>query len=178
MKKSTTLILTVAIIVFTFATLILWKYIITTEVKTTLDNKLDNDIEKISQKSDTVTIPSDIFSDNFYPDDWDWDLGQDCYGLTTPDECGKINWPMNCKNCGCRTADIISCQQCIANKNSDPEMCENIISEDEVVEDFWQDNCYWGLVIKFRDKGRTDKIYFCDRFFESGHKEACYEIIK
>ena len=114
---------------------------------------------------------------NNIPENWDWDSGQDCYGLTSPEQCKKINWPMGCKNCGCRKAEIEDCYECLAEKKEDPSICEKINFDDKKKQNFWRDDCYWRLVIKFRNEGKIDRINFCDKFVEAGHKKACYDIV-
>jgi len=108
-------------------------------------------------------------------DDWDWDSGQNCNGFTVPKQCEELEWPISY---GCRKANIYNCYECLAEKNTEPSICENIILDDKESEDFWQDNCYWRLVIKYRDTNSISKIDFCDKFVEQGHRKACYDIIK
>ena len=66
---------------------------------------------------------------------------------------------------------IENCYECLAEKNEDANICKYIVSN------FWRDDCFWRLVIKFRDNDQLNKITFCDKFTEPGHKKACYDII-
>lgn len=131
----------------------------------------------IEEKCECKLHINESFLDLNNVENWEWDSGQNCYGLSKPEQCEKLEWPMGCKKCGCRKAGIYNCYECIAEKNSEPRICENIILDEKESEDFWQDNCYWRLVIKFKNTNKIDKIDFCDKFVEQEHEKACYNII-
>ncbi|HHD92424.1 MAG TPA: hypothetical protein ENL06_02245 [Candidatus Portnoybacteria bacterium] len=137
----------------------------------------NNDSKNNQESKNNRREDINIFSNSFNPKNWDWDSGQNCYGLTSPKQCQKINWPIGCENCGCRKASIENCYECLAEKNEDPNICEYIIFNDKEEENFWRDDCFWRLVIKFRDNDQLDKITFCDKFTEPGHRKACYDVI-
>ncbi|MBU1089189.1 hypothetical protein KKF38_00120 [Patescibacteria group bacterium] len=109
-------------------------------------------------------------------DDWDWDSGQDCYGFTKAEDCQVIEWPADC---GCRKAGIENCYECIAEKDKDATICENIVLDNQIEEDFWKDNCYWRVVIALNKVGMNNKINFCDKFsgeYRESYKEECLKL--
>lgn len=105
-------------------------------------------------------------------DDWDWDLGDDCYGLSSVSECEKINWPMSCS---CRVAEKDQCYGCFAYREKDDEYCDKIDDE------FSRNDCYWGVVVVFEKAGIEDQIDFCHKIApskEDARRDECYKIAK
>ena len=106
--------------------------------------------------------------------DWDWDSGQDRHGLTNSQQCDYLDWSINY---GCRAAQIVTCYECLAEKNKDATICENIEDENWVR----KDNCYWRLVISLSKAGMNDEIDFCDKFsgeWKESYKEECLKLAK
>lgn len=107
-------------------------------------------------------------------DDWDWDSGQNCNGFTIPEQCEELEWPIDY---GCRKAEVYNCYACLAEKNTEPSICEKIVLDEKEAEDFLHDNCYWRLAVKFSNENKVERIDFCEKFVEPGHKKACYDMI-
>jgi len=72
---------------------------------------------------------------------------------------------------------VDNCYECLAEKNKDATICENVEDEN------WsrKDNCYWRLVIALNKAGMNNKIDFCDKFigkYKESREKECLKMAK
>jgi hypothetical protein len=128
-----------------------------------------NKVPSVQESPTTTHMPNDEVES---VDDWDWDVGQDCGGLTQPEECDDIEWPVSY---GCRIAGKHNCLECLAEKTENASVCEMIVSDDVEAQDFHRNNCFWRLVVHLYKTGKRGEIDFCTRIPDEARRIECYK---